>query len=129
MELAHILDEDFHLPPLPESFEFHEETISSDGPYPSDENYYTLDYCSYLLGGESGRGLLISFERFRRSGDDSITLETKKATTPIRSGIPKDATSPLAHLFLATLGNKPSQFQLDAIDAAVKRHHLRCGGG
>lgn len=108
-KIAKAVEPDFSIPEFPESVEFTTESIHSDYPYPSDENYYTLDLVYFDLNGNENQGIRISFENGRRSGDDSIQIETTRYSTYDKSflpsyivsaSIPKAATSPSAKFYV-----------------------------
>ena len=121
VELAHILDENFQLPPLPDRIEFREEVEYSDGPYPSDENYIAYPYFEFNLRGEEGRGLSFTFTQSSR-----VEVQTVRARCEVCSSISQQLSIPLADIIFSDELSSASPAQLEAIDAAIARHHRRC---
>ena len=62
---------DYRLPVLPDPLEFICETIASDGPYGSSENFYYLSH--FRLETD---GLLLHFEYGRQGEDEPLVMET-----------------------------------------------------
>jgi len=108
-KIANAVNPTFNIPAFPEFFKFTTVMIHSDEPYPSDENYYTLDFVYFELTGDKDYGIRISFENGRWSGDNSVVIETTEYVTYatsfqpnfiVSSHIPKAATSPLARFHI-----------------------------
>ena len=119
--LTRVIHPGFAPPPVPEVLVFQEETIHSDGPYPADENYYTLDYVYLTLLGAAGSGLSLNVERCRRDGGDPICLNTVKLHPQTSSHIWRDATEPRASIFLFHDSDKTPEVQ-----AIIAQHTAEC---
>jgi hypothetical protein len=98
LKLPKAVHPSFVVPPFPESWVFQTESITSDGPYPADADYYFLDYVFFELKAENGCGLKISFENGRWGGDNPVTIETVGLTGGVSSYIYKKAQSPRADI-------------------------------
>lgn len=82
-KVARVVAPDYSPPALPDPIEYAKETIASDGPYGSSENFYYLSYFSIELAG-----LRLSFEHGRQEGCEPLGMET--------TGLPYNVTSYLA---------------------------------
>jgi hypothetical protein len=69
---ARVIAPAYAKPDLPDAIAFKCETISSDGPYGSSENFYYLNYYSLEV-----QGLSIHFESGRQEGGEPLAMETR----------------------------------------------------
>lgn len=129
IELAKTIQPIFNIPPFPRSFEFETESIPSDGPYSSSENYYMLDFVYCKLIGETD-GIMISFEDGRQGGGNPVSIETLRFETHssafypnylVSSHILKSATSPLATFYISHDETKKAE-----IKSIFAQHQENC---
>lgn len=93
--VAQVIAPDFAPPPLPDPIAFRHETIASDGPYGSSEDFYYLGYYSLGTAGHS-----IHFEHGRHEGNEPLCLKTRGLPHNVSSWLPATlAGVPLARLF------------------------------
>ena len=121
VSLAKAVHPPFAVPPFLASPAFQTKVIPSDLPYPADENYYTLDYISFRLESENGDGLSINFENGRQGSYNPVNIETFGFIHSVSSHIFKDATSPLARIFVWHDADKTSE-----IEEIIARHKQYC---
>jgi hypothetical protein len=120
-QIAKVVHPAFPILLIPQSFEFKTESISSDGPYGSSENYYTLDYVSFQLTGENGCGFTIAFENGRQDGENPVWIETLGFNYSVSSYIYQNSAAPLAKFFVWT-----DEQQKVEIDEIFTRHQSLC---
>lgn len=120
-KIAIVVHPQFTLPPFPNFFEFTTESIPSDGPYGSSENFYYLDYVYFLLKGKDDYGIKIDFENFRQEHPAPINLETVGFSRGVSSHIDKESTSPLATFYVWHDEDKASE-----IMETFARHRAYC---
>lgn len=70
--VARVIAPEYAKPDLPDAFGFKCETIASDGPYGSSENFYYLNWYSFET-----EGLSIHFESGRQEGGEPLAMETR----------------------------------------------------
>jgi hypothetical protein len=70
--VARVIAPEYAKPDLPDAIAFKCETISSDGPYGSSENFYYLNDYSFEV-----EGLSIRFESGRQEGGEPLAMETR----------------------------------------------------
>lgn len=121
VKLAAAVHPAFAVPPFPEYLGFQTEVIPSDLPYPADENYYTLDYISFCLQSADDYGLRIYFENGRQGGDNPVSIETFGFNYGVSGHIFKEATSPLATIFVWHDADKTLE-----IEEIIARHKEYC---
>jgi hypothetical protein len=94
--VARVIAPDFSPPPLPDPIVFNHETITSDGPYGSDANFYYLAYYSIETAGHS-----IHFEYGRQGEDEPLGLETRGLADNVFAWLPAKLNGrPLARIFV-----------------------------
>jgi hypothetical protein len=122
--LAGLLHPGFAAPTLPETFQFSQEMITSDGPYGSDENYYMLSYFYLDLTDAKGVGLRIAFERGRQGGEEPLGIETRGVQPQISSYIDEGARSPRARIYVFL-----EDAQTGPVQQLISAHAARCARG
>jgi hypothetical protein len=100
VQLAQLLHPEFHARSLTATDQFQTETIDSDGPYGSSENYYTLSYVFMDLTSSDGVGVRILFEDGRQEGGEPLGIETQGIHPQISSYIDKGTRGPLARIHI-----------------------------
>ena len=107
--------------PIPASLKFQTESISSDGPYSANADYYMLDYVFCEIKAENGEGIKISFENGRQGGDNPVSMETLGIYPGVSSHIYKEAKSPLARFYI-----RHREDQTAEITEIIARHQESC---
>jgi hypothetical protein len=120
-QIAKVVHPAFLPPTLPDYFNFETETITSDGPYGSSENFYYLDYNYFKLTGEKGFGFKIYYEDGRQDGDNPVSIETLGFSYGVSSHIYKSSTSPRAFFYVWQEPDRTA-----AIEKVFARHQESC---
>lgn len=111
----------FEAPPFPTSLEWTDDSLPSDGPYPSSENYYMYDVSYVQLKGENDYGIEISIESGRQDRGSNVNINSLGSSYGVSSFIFLNSPSPLATFFIF-----PAPEQNPAIEAIFAKHREKC---